>query len=113
MKTAEEIIEYLETELADAYIAYDETKGKEAQKALEYITKAITIQNLFEGIQTEKAKPQEPHQITPGHLKRMLMNTEITEEEYKKKKAQYVETLFELYVRDIITEEEPKERLNK
>ena len=48
-----------------------------------------------------------------GHLERKFMNGEITEEEYKKKKAFYVETLFELYVLGIITEEELKERLNK
>lgn len=48
-----------------------------------------------------------------GHLEKMLMVGEITEEEYKKKKAWYVETLLELYIRDIITEEELKEKLNK
>jgi len=48
-----------------------------------------------------------------GHLEKMLMNGEITEEEYKKKKTAYIETLYELYIRDIITEEELKERLNK
>lgn len=48
-----------------------------------------------------------------GHLEKMLMNGEITEEEYKKKKAWYVETLLELYIRDIITEDELKEKLNK
>lgn len=48
-----------------------------------------------------------------GHLEKMLMNGEITEEEYKKKKAWYVETLLELYIKDIITEEELKEKLNK
>lgn len=48
-----------------------------------------------------------------GHLEEMLMKGEITEEEYKKKKAWYVETLLELYIKDIITEEELKERLNK
>ena len=48
-----------------------------------------------------------------GHLEQMLMNGEITEEEYKKKKAWYVETLLELYIKDIITEEELKEKLNK
>jgi hypothetical protein len=41
------------------------------------------------------------------------MKGEITEEEYKKKKAWYVETLLELYIKDIITEEELKEKLNK
>lgn len=48
-----------------------------------------------------------------GHLEKMLMNGEITEEEYKKKKAWYVETLLELYIKDIITEDELKEKLNK
>lgn len=48
-----------------------------------------------------------------GHLEKQLMAGEITEEEYKKKKAWYVETLLELYIRDIITEEELKEKLNK
>lgn len=48
-----------------------------------------------------------------GHLEKMLMAGEITEEEYKKKKTWYVETLLELYIRDIITEEELKEKLNK
>ena len=48
-----------------------------------------------------------------GHLEDKLMKGEITEEEYKKKKAWYVETLLELYIKDIITEDELKERLNK
>ncbi len=50
---------------------------------------------------------------TLGHLEKMLMAGEITEEEYKKKKARYVETLLELYIKDIITEEELKEKLNQ
>lgn len=48
-----------------------------------------------------------------GHLEQQLLNGEISEEEYKKKKAWYVETLLELYCRDFITEEELKEKLNK
>jgi hypothetical protein len=48
-----------------------------------------------------------------GHLEQMLMKGEITEEEYKKKKAVYVETLLELFIKDIISEEELKEKLNK
>lgn len=51
--------------------------------------------------------------LTLGHLEKMLMNGEITEDEYKKKKTLYVETLLELYIKDYITEEEFKERLNK
>ena len=49
---------------------------------------------------------------TLGHLEKMLMAGEITVEEYKKKKAVYVETILELYIKDIITEEEMKEKLN-
>lgn len=50
---------------------------------------------------------------TLGRLEKLLLAGEITEEEYRKKKAVYVETLLEMYVKDIITEEELKERLNK
>lgn len=48
-----------------------------------------------------------------GHLERLLMNGIITEEEYKKKKTWYVETLLELYIWDLITEDELKDKLNK
>lgn len=48
-----------------------------------------------------------------GHLEMMLYNGEITVEEYKKKKAAYVDTLYELYFRDIITEEELQEKLSQ
>lgn len=50
--------------------------------------------------------------IVLGHLERRLMDGEITEAEYKKRKAQYVDTLFELYVKDIITYEELQQKLN-
>lgn len=48
-----------------------------------------------------------------GHLEKLLLAGEITEVEYKKKKAVYVETILELYIKDLITEEEMKEKLNK
>jgi predicted protein tyrosine phosphatase len=48
-----------------------------------------------------------------GHLEQMLLAGEITEEEYKKKKAIYVETILELYINDIITKEELYEKLNQ
>lgn len=50
--------------------------------------------------------------IVLGHLEKRLMAGEITEAEYKKRKAQYVEYLYELYVQDIITYEELREKLN-
>lgn len=48
-----------------------------------------------------------------GNLERMLIAGEITEEEYKKKKAVYVELILELYCMDLITKEEMYEKLNK
>lgn len=47
-----------------------------------------------------------------GHLEKMLMSGEITESEYRKKKAVYVETILELYIKGIISEEEMKAKLN-
>ena len=48
-----------------------------------------------------------------GHLEQMLMNGEITEEEYKERKAVYVETILEMYVKGIIDKEEMQEKLNQ
>ena len=50
MKTAEEIIAILETELAEAYELYDEAKGKDAAQAFAYIMKATTIEQLLDEI---------------------------------------------------------------
>ena len=50
---------------------------------------------------------------TLGKLEQMLMEGKITEEEYKEKKAVYVETILELYCLDIITKEEMYEKLNQ
>ncbi|MBO5957557.1 MAG: SHOCT domain-containing protein [Bacteroidales bacterium] len=48
-----------------------------------------------------------------GHLEKMLMQGEITEEEYKHKKAVYVETILELYIKGIISKEQMQEKLNQ
>lgn len=48
-----------------------------------------------------------------GHLEELLLSGEITEEEYKEKKAVYVDMLLELYIKDIITKEELYEKLNQ
>lgn len=50
---------------------------------------------------------------TLGDLEKMLMNGEITEEEYKERKKVYVETILELYVMGIITKEQMQEKLNQ
>ncbi len=48
-----------------------------------------------------------------GHLEKMLLAGEITEEEYKYKKAVYVETILELYIKGIISKDQMQEKLNK
>lgn len=50
MKTAEQIIEYLEMELAEAYEMHDAAKGKDAAQAFAYLLKATTILQLLEEI---------------------------------------------------------------
>lgn len=50
---------------------------------------------------------------TLGKLEQMLLSGEITESEYRKKKALYIETILELYCMDIITKEELYARINK
>jgi len=50
MNTAEEIIAYLEAEVAEAYEMHEQAKGKDAQEALFYILKATTIENILEEI---------------------------------------------------------------
>lgn len=52
MKTAAEIIAYLEAELAEAYELHDQAKGKDAQAALVYLLKATTITHILEEIKS-------------------------------------------------------------
>lgn len=48
-----------------------------------------------------------------GHLEKMLLAGEITEEQYKERKAIYVETILEMYIKGIISKEQMQEKLNK
>lgn len=50
MKTVEEIILYLETELEEAQEMHDATKGRNAQQSLSYLIKYYTIEQLLEEI---------------------------------------------------------------
>lgn len=50
---------------------------------------------------------------TLGHLEKMLLAGEITEEEYRERKATYVETILELYAIGILTKEQMQEKLNQ
>lgn len=114
MKTAEEITIYLEKELMKANEQHNQFKGQDAQQAYIHLIEAATIQNLLEGIKADEVHVEEkPQQFTIGHLEQKLMNGEITEEEYTKRKMMYIETLYELFMKDFITEDELKERLNK
>ena len=48
-----------------------------------------------------------------GHLERLLLSGQITEEEYLQRKAVYVETILELYIKGIISKEVMQEKLNQ
>lgn len=48
-----------------------------------------------------------------GHLEKLLLEGQITEEEYREKKAAYVETILEMYINGIIDKEQMKEKLNQ
>lgn len=50
MKTAGEIIAYMEAELAEAYEQYDAIKGKDARAAMYHMNKISVILNLLEEI---------------------------------------------------------------
>ena len=50
---------------------------------------------------------------TLGKLEQLLMEGIITEEEYRKRKAVYVEIILELYCLGIINKEEMYEKLNQ
>ena len=50
MQTVEEVLVYLELELAEAYEMHDECKGKDAQAALYHLIRATVILNLLEAI---------------------------------------------------------------
>lgn len=49
---------------------------------------------------------------TLGRLEKLLMNGEITEDEYKERKTKYVEIILELYIKGLIDSEEMEQRLN-
>ena len=50
MKTVEEVIAYMEAELAEAYELHDQAKGKDAQEAFVNLLKATVITHLLEEI---------------------------------------------------------------
>ena len=50
MMTAEQIVAYLEMELADAYEQHDLAKGIDRQQALVHLIRATTILNILEAI---------------------------------------------------------------
>jgi hypothetical protein len=50
LKTVEEVIKYLELELAVAHELYDEVKGLDPRKAMIHMVRVSTITNLLEAI---------------------------------------------------------------
>ena len=50
MKTVEEVIEYLEAELAEAYEMHDTAKGKDAAQSFASLVKLTIIEQLLDGI---------------------------------------------------------------
>lgn len=50
MKTSEEIITYLETELAEAELVYDLLKTEDKQRAMFHLIKMATITEILEEI---------------------------------------------------------------
>jgi hypothetical protein len=48
-----------------------------------------------------------------GHLEKRLLSGEITEKDYRMKKTRYVDTLYELYIKDIISYEELLGKINR
>jgi hypothetical protein len=53
METAEQIIAYLEMELAEAYEMHDQAKGKDAAQAFAFLVKATTIEQLLDEIKED------------------------------------------------------------
>lgn len=53
MKTAGQIITYLEMELTDAYEMHEENRGKDKEQALIHLVRATTILQLLEAIKEE------------------------------------------------------------
>lgn len=48
-----------------------------------------------------------------GHLEQLLLSGEISEDEYKERKAVYIEVILQLYIKGIINMEVMLERLNE
>lgn len=53
MKTAKEIISYIEAEINEAYELHDEAKGKDAAMAFAQLMKITTLTQLLEEITNE------------------------------------------------------------
>lgn len=50
---------------------------------------------------------------TLGHLEQLFLSGEITEDEYKERKAVYIEVILQLYINGIINKEVMLEKLNE
>ena len=90
-------------------------QGRISVKEFEEFQSRTQAQKIIREHVQEQQPAQTKERITAGRkniigrLEQRLMSGRITTEEYKKKKAEYVDTLFELYIKDIITYDELKE----
>lgn len=53
MKTAEQIISYIEAEIAEAHELHDQARGKDAAQAFACLMKITTLTQLLEDITTD------------------------------------------------------------
>lgn len=56
MRTTEEVVAYLEVELAEATKMHEQAKGNNAQEAVFYLIRLNTIMHLLENIKDEEQK---------------------------------------------------------
>lgn len=68
---------------------------------------------MMEIIKKPYISRRKPTVNTLGLLETLLLSGMITEEEYRDRKAVYVEAILELYVLGIMSKEEMSEKLNK
>lgn len=47
MKTIEEVIKYMENEIAYCHEMYEEYRGKDAANSFQYLLRAVTIEGLL------------------------------------------------------------------
>ena len=94
MKTAEEIIEYLEAEIAEACELHKQAEGKNAQETFTHLLKATIIEQILDRIKERETEPPKPQP-----------------KESNETNDYFTKMLFKLYCSDLITEDELRKKL--